>query len=125
MATHIIFSEESLAKTTGIRDMAAAVVRIGEITQGFVAVTNGPGEVLWSEGGGLWRMPAFKIEAIDTLGAGDVFHGAFTLALLDGHDVFATMRFASAAAAVKCTRFGGGATSPSLAEVQAFLKQRR
>jgi sugar/nucleoside kinase (ribokinase family) len=62
------------------------------------------------------------VQAIDTLGAGDVFHGAFTLALTQESSVVEVLRFASAAAALKCTRFGGGAGAPTREEVEAFLK---
>ena len=48
--------------------------------------------------------PVFAVDAVDTLGAGDVFHGAFTLALAEGRDVEAAMRFAAAAAGLKCAR---------------------
>jgi sugar/nucleoside kinase (ribokinase family) len=63
----------------------------------------------------------FRIAAVDTLAAGDVFHGAFTLALLEGRDSVDALRFAAAAAAVKCTRFGGSAAAPRRAEVDALL----
>ena len=49
-------------------------------------------------------MAAFKVDAIDTLGAGDTFHGAFAFRLLETGDVVASMRFAAAAAAIKLTR---------------------
>jgi sulfofructose kinase len=69
-------------------------------------------------------MPVFAVEAIDTLGAGDTFHGAFALALAEGRDAVAAMRFAAAAAAVKCTRFGGISGTPLRTEVEAFLAAR-
>ncbi len=53
-------------------------------------------------------MPAFKVKVIDSLGAGDAFHGAFTLALAEGRALPDVLRFASATAALKCTHFGGG-----------------
>ena len=65
----------------------------------------------------------FKVKAIDTLGAGDAFHGAFTLALAEGRALTRRLRFASATAALKCTHFGGGAGAPQRAEVEEFLKQ--
>jgi sugar/nucleoside kinase (ribokinase family) len=68
-------------------------------------------------------MNAFKVEAIDTLGAGDTFHGAFTYRLVQTNDVVESMRFAAAAAAIKCTRFGGLMGAPTRAEVDAFLKE--
>jgi sugar/nucleoside kinase (ribokinase family) len=58
---------------------------------------------------------------VDTLGAGDVFHGAFALAITENQDLRAALRFASAAAALKCTRFGGAFAAPQRAEVEALL----
>jgi sulfofructose kinase len=62
------------------------------------------------------------VAAVDTLGAGDAFHGAFALALAEGRDLPAALRFAGATAALKCMRFGGGASAPTRQEVEAFLK---
>ena len=124
LASHIIFSSEALRATTGISDLGAALGVIAARTRGFVAVTNGPDDVLWLEGAGVRRMPVFAVAAIDTLGAGDTFHGAFALALAEGHDPIAAMRFGAAAAALKCTRFGGISGTPTRAEVEAFLAAR-
>ena len=67
---------------------------------------------------------AFDVDVVDTLGAGDVFHGAFVLALAETRPVPDALRWASAAAALKCTRFGGRAGIPSRAEVDEFLGER-
>jgi sulfofructose kinase len=66
-------------------------------------------------------MSAFPIRPIDTLAAGDVFHGAFALALAEGCAEADALRFAAAAAAIKCTRFGGITGAPGRAEVEALL----
>jgi sugar/nucleoside kinase (ribokinase family) len=58
---------------------------------------------------------------VDTLGAGDVFHGAFALAITEGQELREALRFASAAAALKCTRFGGAFAAPQRAEVASLL----
>ena len=58
---------------------------------------------------------------MDTLGAGDVFHGAFALAITEKQDLPEALRFASAAAALKCTRFGGAFAAPQRAEVEELL----
>ena len=65
----------------------------------------------------------FKVKAMNTLGAGDVFHGAFTFHLVDLGDLRDAMRFAGAAAAIKCTRFGGLMGAATRGEVDDFLKQ--
>jgi sulfofructose kinase len=93
--------------------------------RGFLAVTNGPEGVYWLDGDAVRHMPAFKVDAVDTLGAGDTFHGAFTLRLAETGDAIESLRFASAVAAIKCTRFGGTSGAPTRDEVDAFLKERR
>jgi sulfofructose kinase len=120
-ASHLIFSSEALAATVGTTDLGAALVHIAERVRGFLAVTNGPDDVLWLEHGAPRRLPVFKVEAVDTLGAGDSFHGGFALALAEGRDEVAAMRFGAAAAALKCTRFGGISGTPGRAEVDALL----
>jgi sulfofructose kinase len=124
IATHIIFSSEALRATTGVADLGAALKVIANVAPGFLAVTNGPEPILWLEQGEVRGLAAFPVEAVDTLGAGDTFHGAFALALAEGHDLLSAMRFAAAAAALKCTRFGGISGTPARAEVEAFLASR-
>ncbi|MGA9061724.1 MAG: ribokinase [Terracidiphilus sp.] len=67
-----------------------------------------------------WVKP-FKVEAIDTVAAGDCFNGAFAVALLEGKDPWAAARFANAAAAICVTRKGAAASMPWRAEVDEFL----
>src|SRR5215467_3509316 len=121
IASHVIFSSEALRATTGLADLEAALRVIAGSACGFLAVTNGPDDVLWLAGTSVRRMPVFAVEAIDTLGAGDTFHGAFALALAEGREPIGAMRFAAAAAALKCMRFGGISGTPLRAEVEAFL----
>ena len=97
---------------------------IARVAPGFLAVTNGPDGVWWLENGRPRHLAAFPIVAVDTLGAGDTFHGAFALALAEGCDLDRAMRFAAAAAALKCTRFGGISGTPTRGEVDAFLAHR-
>jgi len=65
-------------------------------------------------------IPAFQVDALDTTGAGDVFHGAFARALLEGWSLEASASFACCAASLKCTRFGGRLGCPTWEEVDAF-----
>ena len=124
IATHVIFSAEALRATTRLDDIADALALIARVAPGFLAATNGPDGVLWLENGRPRRLAAFPIEAVDTLGAGDTFHGAFALALAEGCDLNRAMRFAAAAAALKCTRFGGISGTPTRHDVDAFLANR-
>jgi ribokinase len=70
------------------------------------------------------RVPAFAVDAIDTVGAGDCFNGAFAVALLEGRDPRDAAQFASAAAAISVTRRGAQASMPSRSEVESFLGSR-
>jgi sulfofructose kinase len=63
------------------------------------------------------------VQVVDTLGAGDVFHGAYALALAEGKPALAAARFASAAAAIKCGRPGGRAGSPTRGEVEELFRK--
>jgi sulfofructose kinase len=123
-ATHVIFSAECLLGTTGLTDLSPALREAAARIDAFVAVTDGANDILWIDGADVHRMPVFPVRVVDTLGAGDVFHGGFALALAEGHDEQAAMRFAAAAAALKCTRFGGIAGAPRRLEVDAFLAER-
>jgi sulfofructose kinase len=120
--THVIASADALRGTTGLQDLPAALRKLGESFSGFLAVTNGPEGVWWLDKGDVRHMDAFKIEAVDTLGAGDTFHGGFAFALVESGDIVKSLRFAAAAAALKCLRFGGLMGAPTRAEVDAFLK---
>ncbi|MBN9603696.1 MAG: sugar kinase [Afipia felis] len=120
-STHIVFSAEALHAATGKDDDVDALRTIAALTPAFVGVTNGANGMTWLENGNARHMAAFPITAVDTLGAGDVFHGAFTLAIAEGRSINEAMRFSAAAAALKCTRHGGAFGSPQRVEVEEFL----
>ncbi|MEM9583354.1 MAG: PfkB family carbohydrate kinase [Pseudomonadota bacterium] len=117
-ATHVVFSEQGLMDFTGLEDVCAAYAALD--LPGWCAVTMGAAGVLHP--GGI--MPGFEVDVKDTLGAGDVWHGVFTLLLAEGADEIEAMRFANAAAALKCTGFGGRKAAPTRAAVEQFLKER-
>lgn len=120
--SHVVFSAEALRATMATQDLAAALTHFGQHTSAFLAVTNGADPVLWRDHDDAIReLPVFRVAAVDTLAAGDIFHGAFALALIEGREVADALRFAAAAAGVKCTRFGGSAVAPTRADVEAFL----
>jgi sulfofructose kinase len=127
VASHVVFSAEGLRATAATHDLGAGLERIAAEIRAFLAATDGPNGVFWRvpgmQGKSCW-MSAFLIQPIDTLAAGDVFHGAFALALAEGRDETDAMRFAAAAAAIKCTRFGGISGAPGRAEVEALVTAR-
>lgn len=120
-ATHIVFSAEGLRAAARMDDLKAALSAIAERTGAFVAYTDGARDMVWLAGDELRSLPTFRVQAIDTLAAGDVFHGAFALALAEGQALPDAMRFAAATSAIKVTRFGGGTGAPTRDEVRNFL----
>jgi sulfofructose kinase len=120
-ATHVVFSTPGLAQAAGTDAPGAGLARIATTVRGMVGVTLGPEGFLWREGAQERRVPALQVDAIDTLAAGDVWHGAFTLALAERREVAEAARFANVAAALKCTRAGGRLGAPTRAEVLAHL----
>jgi sugar/nucleoside kinase (ribokinase family) len=125
-ASHLLFASEQAQETAGIAEDGAALRLLAELTPAFLAATRGPLGTIWlSETGELEESAAFPVQAVDTLGAGDVFHGAFTLRLAEGEEVRQVLRFAAAAAALKCTRHGGGLAAPQRFEVEALLRTER
>jgi len=123
LGTHVVSSAEALRGTTGLDDYGAGLKHLAKRISGFLAITDGPNGVYWLDQGNLRHMPAFKVKAIDSLAAGDAFHGGFTLALAEGRDLIDAMRFASATAALKCIKFGGASGAPKRAEVEEFLER--
>ena len=122
-STHLIFSSEPLQETAGVADDGEALRKIARLTSSFLAGTRGPRGTIWlDEQGQLQETPAVPVHTVDTLGAGDVFHGAFALAITENQDLRQALRFASAAAALKCTRFGGAFAAPQRAEVEELLR---
>ena len=125
-SSHLVFSSEALQSTAGVPDDAEALKKIAKLTPSFLAGTRGALGTLWlDEHGNLQQTPAFPVHTVDTLGAGDVFHGAFALAITEKQDIPRALQFASAAAALKCTRFGGAFAAPQRAEVEQLLSHRQ
>ena len=123
-SSHLIFSADTLYSTAGTDNTEQALRKIARLTPSFVGVTHGPHGMSWLDrDGGFRHMGGFPVHTVDTLGAGDVFHGSFTLAIAEGQSIDQAMRFAAAAAALKCTRFGGAFAAPTRVEVEALLRQ--
>jgi sugar/nucleoside kinase (ribokinase family) len=123
-SSHLVFSAEPLQETAGVADDGEALKKIAKLTPSFLAGTRGAQGTIWlDEHQNLQQTPAFPVHTVDTLGAGDVFHGAFALAVTENQDIESALRFASAAAALKCTRFGGAFAAPQRAEVSELLSQ--
>lgn len=122
LADWAVFSEAGLAAFApqgSIADGLGAALNAGAH---LAAVTLGAQGVRWQRPGGpVLSLPAFPVHAVDTNGAGDVFHAALAVAMAEALPDARAMRFASAAAALKCLRAGGVSEGPDRAEVERFL----
>ena len=125
LADWVAFSEPGLAvhqPGDPAQGLTRLWTRVGDGPQ-VLLVTLGERGVLWQRRGEpVHHVPAFAVEGVcDTLGAGDTFHGALGLALAQRWDDVTALRFASAAAALKCQRSPGILGAPRLHEVLALL----
>ena len=123
LAQYPIFSEKGLVLATPGIGHDDRLAHIAQRAGGFAGVTLGARGFVWHDGTGLHKLGVPDVKVIDTLGAGDVFHGAYASALGFGMDCAMAARFASATAALKCTRFGGRSGTPTHAEVDALLER--
>ncbi len=110
-----------LRRFTGRDDWREALSRVDETAQGFVACTRGNEGCAACWDGEIHEIGGFPMRAVDTTGAGDVFHGAFVYALLQDWSVGRCLRFSNAAAALSVTRIGSRGGIPSLDEVLRLL----
>jgi sulfofructose kinase len=121
LASHVAFAREALARMAASDDVGVGLRRVAERTGAWLAVTCGEQGVYWLQDGAIRHQPAFAVEVVDTLAAGDVFHGALALALAERQPIERAVRFAAAAAAVKCTRYGGREGIPDRAAVERLI----
>ena len=120
---YLVASEKFARDFTGRTDPEQAVRRLSRRDTAAV-ITLGECGLVWKKGAEQGRVPAFAVEAVDTTGAGDAFHGAFAAGLALDRPWAALLRFASAAGALCCTRFGARHGIPSALELNRFLAMR-
>ena len=132
LADHVIFSETGWAEwlghpptgdetRAGLPALVAAGATLAAVTMGERGLLYASAATTVSGQCGVLHLPAFPITVVETLGAGDAFHGAYSLALAEGRATDEAVRFAAAAAALRCTRSGGRAALPTRHEVLALL----
>jgi len=126
LVDHLIAAEDFAARVTGEADTEKAVrLLAARYGNPVVGITIGPRGAVFLSQGAILHSPGFEVSAVDTTGAGDVFHGAYIFGLLQGWDLDRRARFANASAALKCTQFGARAGIPTLQELERFLTTAR
>jgi sulfofructose kinase len=122
--THAAVSMQASLELTGEHDPARALATLRQRFSNWLAVTDGANGVFWTDGDGIRHTPAFKVPVVDTLAAGDTWHGAFALGLAEGMGEAAAVRYACAVAALKCMQFGGRSGIPDRPTVEQFLQEK-
>lgn len=120
-ASHVVFSQQGLADFSG--EGPAALETAAHQLGGWCAVTRGALPVLCHDGQRLFEVPVIPTVSANTLGAGDVWHAAFTLALARGLSEMAAVHWANATASLKVARPLEVEDLPTSAEVDAILER--
>jgi len=117
---YLVCSEKFARQYAG--DVQTALTQLAEIAPAAVITLGGKG-LIWKRGDCRGSLPALQVNAVDTTGAGDAFHGAFAAAVSAKMDWLPVLRYASAAAALCCTKTGARPGLPWQQEHQRFLTQ--
>ena len=117
----LVVAEPFPVAVTGISDPQEAASELLKLGAEVLVVTQGERGCQVSTGGEQFRVPGFPVQAVDTTGAGDAFHGAFIYGMLQGWDLGQTGRFANTVAAINCLTLGGRRGLPSLEDVCLWM----
>jgi ribokinase len=120
----VLVASERFAAEVGGGALAESLKALRARGPSSVVITIGEDGSVGMEHGETYILPAIPVEVVDTTGAGDVYHGAFIYGLLQGWDLRERMRFANAAAGLKCRMLGGRAGIPEREQIQQALEGR-
>lgn len=110
---------------TGISDIREALKKINSIGPGCVVVTLGREGALCLLDGGFTESRGFRVDCVDSTGAGDVFHGAFIYGLAHDWAIGRILEFSNAAAALNCTAIGARGRIGTLDEIFNLMETGR
>ena len=124
VSSHIIVSEEFSIPYTGKTDIKDMLVALRVRPEQVVVITRGSKGCSALTPEGIFQLPAFNVNVVDTTGCGDVFHGAYALAIARNKNVKDACVFASAAAALCATKLGGRDGISTAEQLESFLKKQ-
>jgi len=106
-------ADKNIASNLIARGAKAAVLKLGS-----------RGSLVVSADGLMARVPAYKVDIVDTTGAGDAFTAALAVAIANGQDLLAAARFANAAGALTCTKLGAQSAMPTSDEIRILMEDQ-
>ncbi len=124
LATHLAFSRQGLEELTGLTSLTEGMRLVRSMTDAWICVTDGANGVYFFEGQAVEQVPAFPLSVVDTLAAGDVWHGAFALGIAENLPESDAILLANATAGLKCAQRGGRDIYPDRSTVEDLLATR-
>lgn len=128
LVDHLVCSQDFAYQYTGIAitiedktSWEKTFAKLKELNQKQIVVTLGENGLLYEEQGIIHHMSAFRVQTVDSTGAGDIFHGAYTYALSKGYSLPDTLMIASATSAISVQTLGGQTSIPQRESVTKFL----
>ena len=100
---------------------ARLIQKYAQNTDALVIITGGGGTTFYGRKGEVKKQEAFRVDTVSTLGAGDTFKAGCVYGLLKGYNDDETVRFASACAAVACTKFPLHLNPPTVEETERMM----
>ena len=131
MVNYLVCSKDFAEKVTGIKINYEDSSTLHNLYKKLEEMFNNTIVVTLESKGCLYKtdilkiMPSIKVKAIDSTGAGDIFHGAFTYGISKGYDLEATLKLANIAGAISVTRIGGRNSIPTMAEMREVYNEFR
>ena len=117
LCTVVLCDTKFPGEFTGLADIRSQLLSLSGYDMDVLGMTLGDRGAVLLDGYQLFHCPAFDLPAVDSTGAGDLFHAGFTFAWLNRRSLADCLEFGSAAAAIKCTALGGRTAIPRDAEV--------
>lgn len=132
MVDFVACSKDFLEQVTDIKvdyknhsSLIKAFLKLEEILDNNVIVTLESHGCMYRYKGEIKLMPSIKVKSIDSTGAGDIFHGAFTYALANDYDFEDAIRVGNIAGAISVTRLGSKNSMPEKQEMESYFHEFR
>ena len=130
MVDHLVCSQDFARQYSGItidkenpQSVVDTFVSLRKLNKKQIVVTLGEDGLLYGKGDEIIHLPAFKVKALDTTGAGDIFHGAYAYGVMKKWDMEKILKVASATAALSTEKLGGNVAIPALEDVEKMIKK--
>jgi len=123
LVDYLVCSERFGLDFTGETDEDRALEKLGSYAPNVI-ITVGDRGLVWKNDAGAGRLDTYQVTAVDTTGAGDVFHGALAACLAQKKEWLESISYASAAGALCCTKMGARLGIPTKKEVEQFINSK-